>query len=55
METWALIWKVMFIVVLTVFAGMSVWVTVGGWADIRTLLQKLSDGQGSDSDSDDAG
>lgn len=41
METWALIWKIMFILVLIVFAGMSVWITVGGWRDIRRLLEKL--------------
>ena len=55
METWAFIWKVVFIGVLSVFAGMSVWVTVGGWADVRKLLQRLSDGTGVDSKSDDAG
>lgn len=40
-ETWALIWKVMFIVILAVFAVMSVWVSIGGWADIKRLLEKL--------------
>ena len=41
LETWALIWKIMFILVLAVFAGMSVWITVGGWPDIKRLLEKL--------------
>jgi hypothetical protein len=52
MAPWPLIWKIAFVVVLTVFAGMSVWVTVGGWQDIRTLLKKLND-DGPDSNSDD--
>ncbi len=43
METWALIWKICFIVVVTVFAGMSVWITIGGWQDVRALLRKLKD------------
>ncbi len=43
METWALIWKVMFIGVMVGFAGMSVWVTIGGWRDIKSLLRKLKD------------
>lgn len=52
METWALIWKLTFIVVMTVFAGMSVWVIIGGWQDIKKLLKKLGE-ESPDSDSDD--
>lgn len=47
-ETWALIWKVVFIVVMGVFAVMSVWVSIGGWADIKSLLKKLKDDPGDD-------
>ena len=46
METWAFIWKLVFIIVMAVFAGMSVWVTIGGWQDIKKLLAKLNEAGG---------
>ncbi|GEM_PF-1111488 len=52
METWAAIWKLTFIVVMAIFTGMSVWVIIGGWQDVRKLLAKLSEDSAS-SDSDD--
>ncbi|MEQ9410808.1 MAG: hypothetical protein RIK87_24060 [Fuerstiella sp.] len=40
---WELIWKVVFIAVVSVFAVMSVLVTVLGAKDIRRLLKHLKD------------
>lgn len=45
---WELIWKVVFIGVVVVFAMMSVLVTVLGAKDIKRLLQHLSDTSNSD-------
>jgi len=41
METWAAIWKLTFIVVMAIFTGMSVWVIIGGWQDVKKLLKTL--------------
>jgi hypothetical protein len=41
MTFWILLWKAQFIVCLTAFAGMSVWVTIGGWQDIKSLFRQL--------------
>jgi len=40
---WELIWKVVFIVVIGMFAVMSVLVTVFGAFDIKQLLNKLGE------------
>ncbi len=50
METWATVWKVVLVVGLAVFAGMSVWVTIGGALDIKRLLRRMDEDR---SDSDD--
>ncbi len=41
MENWALFWKYVFFVSVTVFALMSVWVTIGGFIDIKKLFADL--------------
>ena len=41
MEFWITLWKVVFVATVAVFAGMSVWVTFGGWRDIKKLLARL--------------
>lgn len=40
--TWMLLWKVMFVVVMLVFAVMATLVTVLGARDIRKLLKALA-------------
>lgn len=40
---WETIWKTLFIVTLIVFSGMSIWVTIGGFKDIKKLLKSLSE------------
>lgn len=46
--TWELIWKIVFIVVLSLFAVMAVAVTVLGARDVRKLLARLKDEQSED-------
>ncbi|MFK5924540.1 MAG: hypothetical protein QM496_20380 [Verrucomicrobiota bacterium] len=41
--TWILLWKTLFVVVMIVFALMSVLVTVFGAKDIKKLLKALSE------------
>ncbi len=38
---WMLLWQIVFIVGVTVFAGMTVWVTVAGYRDIKRLIEKI--------------
>ena len=40
MAFWMLFWKIIFIVTIIGFAGMTVWVTIGGYRDIRKLFSK---------------
>ncbi len=37
------LWKAVFIVGVTVFAGMAVWVTIGGAKDIKKMLKAMDD------------
>ena len=41
MTFWATFWTLLFFSALTIFAGMAVWVTIGGWRDIRDLFRDL--------------
>lgn len=41
--TWELIWKIVFIFVLSAFGVMSVLVTILGARDIKRLLKQLRD------------
>lgn len=41
METWITIWTVVFVATLTVFAGMAVWVTIGGFQDLKAMFRDL--------------
>lgn len=43
MEGWILFWKVFFVLTLVLFAGMSVWVIIGGFADIKRLFARMSE------------
>ncbi len=43
MAFWVLLWKVMLVVGLAVFAGMAVWVTIGGARDIKRLFNRLDE------------
>lgn len=42
-ESWAAIWKWIFLVMIGVFAAMAVFVTIGGFFDIGKMLKSLRD------------
>jgi len=44
MNGWMMVWKVVFVVGLTVFAGMAVWVTVAGYGDVKKLFGRMKKG-----------
>lgn len=41
METWILVWQVVLIGGLALFAGMSVWITIEGWSDVQKLFSAM--------------
>jgi hypothetical protein len=41
MSFWIFLWKTVFIVGVTLFAGMAVWVSIGGAKDIKKMLAKM--------------
>lgn len=46
---WELIWKILFVTTLIVFSAMSVWVTIGGYKDLKSLLEQLDENDQEDS------
>lgn len=42
MQTWMLIWKIVLIGAMILFASMAVWVTIWGAIDIKKLLQTIN-------------
>lgn len=46
MEFWMLFWKITFIVTIIAFATMAVWVTIGGYIDIKRLFARLNESHG---------
>ena len=45
MEAWKIVWQVLFIAGLTVFAGMSVWVIIWGARDIKRMFRAIEEEQ----------
>jgi hypothetical protein len=45
MESWISLWKAVFIISVSAFAIMAVWVTIAGAFDIKSLLKTLKDEQ----------
>ena len=43
MSFWMVFWKFFFIVVLILFAGMAIWVAIGGFLDIKKLFRRLEE------------
>jgi len=41
MHFWLVFWTVLLIAALTLFAGLAVVVTIGGFFDIRTLFRSI--------------
>ena len=47
---WQTLWTILFFTFITVFAGMAVWVTIGGYKDLKKLFRRLAEDQGEDED-----
>lgn len=43
MQFWMLFWQVIFILTVTLFAGLSIWVTFSGIQDIRRLFSHMDE------------
>ena len=43
MTFWIWFWQIVFIVWVLVFGGMAVWVTIGGFRDIKLLFKRLNE------------
>jgi len=43
MNFWILLWKVILIASLAIFAGMAVWVTIGGFQDIKRMFKRIEE------------
>ena len=41
MGFWMLFWKLTFIIAVSGFAGMAIWVTIGGFFDIKKMFKNL--------------
>ena len=39
---WVTLWKVLFVCAVSGFAGMAVWVTIGGVGDIKRLFARIN-------------
>jgi len=52
MNGWMLLWKVVFVVGVALFAGMSVWVIFAGFGDIKRMFAKLDANHEKDSAKD---
>ena len=37
-----ILWKVVFVVALVMFAIMAVWVAIGGYSDVKRLFARLN-------------
>ena len=53
MESWATLWKVIFICSVTAFGLMAVWVTFGGFLDIKRMFSELRSSASSETTKDD--
>ena len=40
---WMTLWKIVLIAGIVVFAGMAVWVTIGGFFDIKRLFRRMAE------------
>lgn len=50
--TWELLWKISFVIVLSLFAIMAIITTIGGARDIRRLLSHLRHPEDDEPESD---
>ena len=50
MTFWIILWKIVLIVGVVSFAGMAVWVSIGGVFDIKRLFQRIEKQHQSEAD-----
>lgn len=43
LKIWETIWTLIFFISLLLFAGMAIWVTIGGLGDIKRLFARMDD------------
>ena len=53
MDTWAIFWAVVLIVVLIIFTGVSIVVGIGGFADVKALFRDIDKQHDEDDPTDD--
>jgi hypothetical protein len=51
---WVYLWKALLILAVAGFAGMAVWVTIGGAVDIKHLFARIIAGHESEKEQQDA-
>ena len=47
---WQTLWTLLFFISIAIFAGMSVWVSIGGYRDLKRLFQRLKENESEDSE-----
>ncbi|MBT3595683.1 MAG: hypothetical protein HN758_00655 [Verrucomicrobia bacterium] len=40
---WQILWTILFFLSISIFALMSVWVSIGGFRDLKRLFQRLNE------------
>lgn len=50
MNGWMILWKIVFIAGVSIFVGMAVWVTIGGFADIKRLFERIREEHAEEND-----
>tara|TARA_B100000749_G_C18155194_1_gene353465 strand:+ start:361 stop:513 length:153 start_codon:yes stop_codon:yes gene_type:complete len=43
MNDWMMLWKLVLIGGVVLFAGMAIWVSIGGFADIKRLFKRIEE------------
>ena len=43
LQFWIILWKILLVGGLILFAGMAVWVTIGGFFDIKRLFKRIAE------------
>ena len=51
LEFWIILWKIVLVAALALFSGMAVWVTIGGFFDVKRLFQRIDESHQEDADS----
>ena len=44
-QSWIILWKIVFVAGVSLFGGMAIWVTIGGYYDIKRLFARMAEDQ----------